>query len=177
MIHSIVTGTYSVILLVTQPQVQLKPILFVDYTSVKLYLDFGRHASQGPRIPGGRQNTASARKGPLWLCVPFVLFIFCLSVSLICGQHVAFTSVNERLTRKVSERKWGAGARLAAGRLWPAPVSPLPGSWPLVCKTRGQLGQPLLPPSEFWSYLGRFESWLNGTHVASAQLDIPTQSL
>lgn len=143
---------------------------------IKAVFGLWKACFSGPSNPR-RKTGPSARKGPLWLCVPFVPFIFCLSMSLICGQHVAFTSVNERLTRKVSERKWGAGARLAAGRLWPAPVSPLPGSWPLVCKTRGQLGQPLLPPSEFWSYLGRFESWLNGTHVASAQLDIPTQSL
>ena len=136
-------------------------------------LDFGRHPFSGPS--NSRWKTERMPLLERALCSFVFLFSFLFSVSaclLFVGSVLLFTSVNERLTRKVSERKWGAGARLAAGRLWPGPVSPLPGSWPLVCKMRRQLGQPLLPPSEFRSYLGHFESWLNGTHVASAQLDI-----
>lgn len=93
-------------------------------------------------------------------------------MSLICGQCVAFISINKMLTRKVSERKWGAGIQAGHRKpvTWPshAPawvLAPLLWNAGSAWIALGSL------PSGFWSYPGCFESRLNGTLFASIHPD------
>lgn len=68
--------------------------------------------SQSPQIPSGRHNAYLWLKRILCSFVSLLsFFIFYLSLSLICGQHVAFISVNEML-----HSSWGRFQRGIAGR-------------------------------------------------------------
>lgn len=68
--------------------------------------------SQSPQLPSGRHNAYLWLKRILCSFVSRLsYFTFYLSLSLICGQHVAFISVNGML-----DSSWGRFQRGIAGR-------------------------------------------------------------